>query len=324
MNAQPLTSNPKGHRLLPWLAYPGVLLTGMIFYHLLGSLGFSLQLASYLSAILAGLLILLLEHYSPHYTEWQGRREDVRVDLMFMIAVQIALPVLLAVTLGVAALDLIVSAGIEPAGLWPHHWPAGAQVILMLLTADFLRYWLHVAAHKYQPLWRLHAVHHSVEKLYWLNVGRFHPIEKALQYLFDALPFVLLRVSPDVLTLYFVFYSINGFFQHSNVELRFGWLNYVISSAELHRWHHSRVPGESNSNYGNNLIVWDLLFGTRFLPNDRAVDDLGLPNHRYPKSFLAQMKSPFVRGIENRETPTPTWRELGSNCLVWLRLKRPD
>ena len=199
----------------------------------------------------------------------------------------------------------IVQRPSQPATLWPHHWPAGLQVVLMLLAADFLRYWLHVAAHAYSPLWRLHAVHHSVPKLYWLNVGRFHPLEKALQYLLDALPFVLLQVSPDVLALYFVFYSINGFFQHSNVELRFGWLNYVISSAELHRWHHSRVTGESNANYGNNLIVWDLLFNTRYLPRDRNVSDLGLGNTNYPLSFVAQMKTPFIKGIENADSESP-------------------
>ena len=69
MNVQALTVNPKGHRLLPWLAYPGVLLIGMVCYRLLGSLGMGLQVASYLSATLAGMLIVLLEHYSPHYVE---------------------------------------------------------------------------------------------------------------------------------------------------------------------------------------------------------------------------------------------------------------
>ena len=38
---------------------------------------------------------------------------------------------------------------------------------------------------------------------------------------------------------------------------------------ELHRWHHSKLMHESNHNYGGNLIVWDILFGTRWLPNDR-------------------------------------------------------
>ena len=96
-----------------------------------------------------------------------------------------------------------------------------------------------------------------------------------------------------VATLEIVFYAINGFFQHSNIRLRFGVLNYLISSAELHRWHHSRVVGESNRNYGNNVIVWDLLFGTWYLPRERQVDRLGLTGRDYPTGFLGQLVAPF-------------------------------
>jgi sterol desaturase/sphingolipid hydroxylase (fatty acid hydroxylase superfamily) len=124
-------------------------------------------------------------------------------------------------------------------------------------------------------------------------VGRFHPVDKGLQFIFDALPFIILGVSEQVLALYFVFYAVNGFFQHSNIRLHFGWLNYVVSSAELHRWHHSRLKAESDRNYGNNLIVWDLLFGTRFLPADRKVSELGLTAVTYPDSFWRQMFEPF-------------------------------
>jgi sterol desaturase/sphingolipid hydroxylase (fatty acid hydroxylase superfamily) len=134
-----------------------------------------------------------------------------------------------------------------------------------------------------------------------VNVGRFHPIEKAIQYLFDALPFIILGVSEEVLALYFVFYGINGFFQHCNIELRLGWLNYVVSGPELHRWHHSRKTRESNSNYGNNLIVWDIIFRTYFLPKDQMVGDLGLLNPNYPLGFLSQMKTPFIKGIDKGE-----------------------
>ena len=124
--------------------------------------------------------------------------------------------------------------------------PIWAQAILMVLVVDLLRYWLHRAAHHYDALWRLHSVHHSVEQLYWLNTARFHPIEKALQMALDSLPFLLMQVDASVLSLYYIAYATNGFFQHCNIRLRYGVLNYVVGSAETHRWHHSRVPRESN------------------------------------------------------------------------------
>ncbi len=147
-------------------------------------------------------------------------------------------------------------------------------------------------------MWRYHAVHHSPHRLYWLNVGGFHPIEKAVQFAVDTVPFALLGVSNEALAAYFVFYAVNGFFQHSNCNIRLGPLNYIVSGPELHRWHHSEFAVESDNNFGNNLIVWDLMFGTRFLPPDREVGRLGLTDRDYPSGFLAQMKTPFVTGLE--------------------------
>jgi len=116
-----------------------------------------------------------------------------------------------------------------------------------------------------------------------------------------VLPFIFLGVTKEVLTLYFVIYAVNGFFQHSNVDAKLGWFNYLISGPELHRWHHSKAIQESNNNYGNNLIVWDILFGTYFLPKDREVADLGLLNRDYPMGFLEQIKAPFVPGIDKEK-----------------------
>ena len=108
-------------------------------------------------------------------------------------------------------------------------------------------------------------------------------------------------MSEEVLAGYLIFYAVNGFFQHSNVDARYGILNYVVSGAELHRWHHSKLTQESNHNYGNNLIVWDLVFGSWFLPTDRRVGDLGLYNRRYPLDFLSQMATPFTPGLDKQD-----------------------
>ena len=81
-------------------------------------------------------------------------------------------------------------------------------------------------------------------------------------------------------------------------HVHLGPLNYIVSGPELHRWHHSELASESDTNFGNNLIIWDVLFGTRFLPKDREVGSLGLLNRKYPMGFLAQMKTPFISGLE--------------------------
>ena len=291
----------RGH-ILPWIAYPGSMVASFTIYALLDAQGASVVVSSYAAVVFGAAAVTVLELVIPYDAGWQPNGSDVKNDLLFMVTVQMVLPMMLTLLAGVSLVRYL-SASSWPVAIWPHDLPLAVQVGLMLLVAEFFRYWLHVGAHNTESLWRLHAVHHSPHKLYWLNVGRFHPIEKALQYILDMLPFILIGVNETVLALYFVFYAVNGFFQHSNVDARYGLLNYVVSGAELHRWHHSKVIDESNRNYGNNLIVWDLLFGSWFLPRDRRVGDLGLMNRSYPLDFGAQMRTPFAARLD-KQTPS--------------------
>lgn len=282
-------------RLGTWLAYPGVLLLSVWLFYRLQQNGVSAVASSYWAAVFGGVgLITVLEYLLPFRSDWRPSRTEIRVDLIFMILVQVLLPKALVLLTAIGLANWVEVQHFALGDGWPHALPVWAQMLLMMVIADFFRYWLHRAAHEWKPLWRFHAVHHSVDKLYWLNVGRFHPVDKSLQFLCDALPFILLGVTGDVLALYFVVYSIKGFYQHSNVDVKLGPLNYLISGPELHRWHHSKQVAESNKNYGNNLIIWDIVFGTFFLPRHKVVDGLGL-QHAYPTGFLDQLRIPFKK-----------------------------
>lgn len=283
----------KNEALVAWFAYPAVIAATFALHYWLKSQDVELFIATYVPGLFAAALVTLLEWLSPARLRWHPNRSDITNDLWFMILTQVALPPALTLFAVLALVEPIRSLGLVPGTLWPHHWPIAAQGILVLVSGDFLRYWLHRAAHANKYLWRLHAVHHSPDKLYWLNVGRFHPLEKALQFLGDSLPFLLLGVSKEAIAFYFVFYTVNGFLLHSNVRLRYGFLNYIINTAELHRWHHSKLPDESDNNYANHVILWDLLFGTWYLPARRDVGPLGLRVKSYPMSFLAQLAVPF-------------------------------
>jgi len=305
--------------LISWLVYPAVMLLCLVLHAGMLQSGIPLQASTLTPVFLGGILVTALERVLPHDLNWQGKWQDIRQDFVFMLLIQVVLPRLLGLLVVLAVVGT-VSGIIPPSSLWPHHWPVPLQVVLMMLAADFMRYWLHRLAHENAFLWRFHAVHHSPQKLYWLNVGRFHPVDKALQFLLDALPFMLLGVGESVIALYFVFYAMNGFFQHSNIQMKFGFLNYIISSAELHRWHHSRLTAESNTNYGNNLIIWDLLFGTRFLPDDREIHDLGLKNHDYPMTFREQMLTPLTPAISDRNVSLSSYRNCIANLFLHLRM----
>lgn len=291
--------NNQIRNILTWTIYPGVMAISLVLYYGLLYYDISLPLSSFIASIIGGLgLITLFEIILPYRKEWLPSKAEIKTDLIFMLLIQVGLSKLLTILTAVYLISFTETHGWQLEGYWPHDWPVWVQMLLMMFVADFFRYFLHRAAHKWIPLWRVHAVHHSVQKLYWLNVGRFHPIDKSLQFLVEIMPFIFLGVSVEVTTLYFVIYAIKGFFQHSNVDIKLGWFNYIISGPELHRWHHSKRIKESNTNYGNNVIVWDILFGTFFYPKDREVGDLGLFNRNYPTDFMSQMKTPFIKGID--------------------------
>ena len=280
--------------LLPSWHYPTVIAAAFGLFAALRISGAPLVVSTYLPIVLTAGAVAWLEARSPHRSEWLPDRGEMTTDLTFMAVVQLAFPPLAGFLFTYALIGPARALDLPIARLWPHGWPIWVQAVLMIFAVDFMRYWLHRAAHENAILWRLHAVHHSVEQLYWLNTARFHPLEKGLQMLLDSVPFLLMAVDARVLALYYVAYSTNGFFQHCNIDLRYGVLNYVVGSAETHRWHHSREPREANANYGNTVIVWDLLFGTWVLPRERQVGLLGL-HERYPRTFVGLMTAPFGR-----------------------------
>lgn len=264
-------------------------------YVLFGSLSSYLnsELAAYASVLFGAVLVTFHELALPYRDDWRPTLMDVSNDAAYMVVSQILFERLLTLLGLFVAVRLSAIAFSQDPGIWPHSLPVWVQAVAVLVVGDFLRYWMHRGFHRFRWMWRLHAVHHSPRRLYWLNVGRFHPLEQTLQFVVDALPFILLGVGLDVLSVYFVFYAVNGFYQHSNCDVRLGWLNWVVAGPELHRWHHSLDSKESNSNYGNNLILWDIVFATRFFPAGHAVESLGIPAEDYPADFLHQLAAPF-------------------------------
>jgi sterol desaturase/sphingolipid hydroxylase (fatty acid hydroxylase superfamily) len=302
------------NRLLPYLWYPSFFAVAIAMFATMLNHGTHLLIAMYIPIALVAIAIIGLELVFPARTDWKPHRSDVASDALFMVFVQTLLPRAL-----VAGLTLAITAWTHahaPSAWWPHQWPLFGQAILMVLAVDLLRYWLHRACHTFPVLWRLHEVHHSPDILYTLNVGRFHPLEKVLQFSLDTVPFVLLGVAPGVVAAYFLFYAVNGFFQHSNLQLRYGFLNYVVGSAETHRWHHARDSKVAYCNFGNTTIMWDLLFGTWYLPRDRSLD-IGIPDRDYPKDFWSQMFTPFRR----EKTPRRSFSNRIADLAIAFQLR---
>jgi sterol desaturase/sphingolipid hydroxylase (fatty acid hydroxylase superfamily) len=285
----------KLYPLAQWLIFPVVLAT---------TLGGAVLLFPWLGAapavlvmqVVGGTSVLLAERVMAHLSDWNRNHGDLRTDVLHAV-VSGMVTTRLASQAARAAGGLLAAwlSSVHGAGLWPAHWPFLLQLALALLIAELPQYWVHRWQHEWELLWRFHSVHHSAPRLYWLNASRFHPLDIGLLYLVGYVPLIALGCPREVILLFALFDSILGMLQHSNLDVRLGPLNRIFSMAEPHRWHHSRILNEANTNYGSNLIVWDLLFGTFFLPSDRqAPQDVGIADlPGFPAGYLAQLKAPF-------------------------------
>jgi ornithine lipid hydroxylase len=279
--------------LLAVLGYPGLLLGGVVLAKVGIDRGLSPAGVTIAVVYSVAVLVLALQRAIPLIAEWRGWWRDLGTDLLHASV---------STTLGSVAAEVLARGAVialftqvPESGPWPHELPWWIELGLAVALCDLIAYGLHRLAHTWEPLWRIHAMHHSSERLHAFSSARTHPIYVALTHGLQALPLVALGAGPEVIALHGAFTGINGLLQHCNADLKLGFLNRILSTCDLHRWHHSADIRESQSNFGNNLALWDHVFGTYFLPEDRRVPaavGLGEP---YPRSWTAQLVAPFRR-----------------------------
>ena len=280
--------NQKNNRFIRTLSFPYILCSFMA-----GSFLLSRQFgpAPWILLILippAGILVHWLERIIPYEKSWRPEVRDLKLGLIHVLGSQL-LPVTL-VKFALLALWNFVPAGLSLAP-WIEPLPFLVQFLLVAWIADFPAYWLHRWMHESSSLWKLHAVHHSVPNLYWLNAVRFHPLDTALSFGFQSLFLKFLGASDELLLVWSVFSAVHSLFQHCNADVRAGVLNYIFSMAEPHRWHHSKKLEEANHNYGAEWVIWDHVFGTFWLPRDRKPSsDIGFEGMKsVPSSWWRQV-----------------------------------
>lgn len=253
--------------------------------------------------LIFGAIFAPLERLIPYSRRWLDDKETP-IDIMLFFGSKvwgdyINRPLRLA-TVALVVQEISPSIGQE---IWPTFIHPVAQVFLLLAVKDFFRYWYHRWMHESEFMWRWHAVHHSSERLYWFNGTRSHPLEGLVSSFLWAIPFAFIKAPVEIVFVTGLMGRTIGRFQHTNMNLILGPFDYIFSSPKNHRYHHSKKVEEGNSNYGGDVIIWDLLFGTFYLPKgEQPSDDIGIggmPN--YPQTFVGLMLAPFTYGSIKKE-----------------------
>lgn len=228
-----------------------------------------------------------LERLLPYEQDWLHDHGDLRADVLHGIANLVLLA-------GTAYLLHALRGHLPVASLWPRHWPGALQLLLAGVIVDVGLYAMHRLSHRYAWAWRLHATHHSAERLYWLNGERRHPLSALLMAGPGLGAAVALGAPPQVLSAWLALLSVQLAFQHANLDYRVGPLRRWLGVAEVHRWHHKREYEDAQVNFGEFFVVWDRLFGTfHDRPEPLGADAVGLREEVMPSGYLAQLAWPF-------------------------------
>ena len=239
------------------------------------------------------------ERIRPYREDWRPSLEEFVTDGKFLASVM--------VTQGAA---MAVAAPLRKRTrrtLRADRLPTAAGAALGILAFDLVHSRMHQVGHRWGPAWKVHSVHHSAERLYWFNATRFQTLEMFVDMVMETLVVGALGLSHEQHVVYQALRGMYGQVQHCNVAVDSGPLNRVFSTPDLHRWHHSTVYAEGDTNYGAITSLWDQFFGTHFDPPDRdGPDQIGvgrMPD--FPQSFWELERVPLDWGkIRGRNAAT--------------------
>lgn len=264
-----------------------------------------------LAVILVGAALTLVEWLFPARRRKRIFRREYGLDLQYLVFV----PTIGRLLSRGAVIAVLIPAYLLVRGELPDRasvlegfgpiaaQPAWAQAILLLLVADFIGYWTHRLFHG-RRLWAFHAVHHSSEELDWLSSVRQHPVNEALGAVLRALPLLLLGFSPVVIAGLAPLLTLHALLLHANLDWSFGRFRTVIASPVFHRWHHSRDEAAMNKNFAGLFPVWDLLFGTFYMPKGRVPTEFGIVEPM-PSTLWGQLAQPFRRNRAEAQAQGP-------------------
>jgi sterol desaturase/sphingolipid hydroxylase (fatty acid hydroxylase superfamily) len=261
-------------------------LTGLAVY--LVAKGHSYAWIGLLFGVAVG-LSLLMEWALPYEQAWNQSHDDSAKDLAHGVIYEIN-----NIT-AILILPLITMV-IPWRGIWPSSLPIATQLLLAIVIADFCMTMIHYVSHRVSFLWRLHAIHHGVHRLYGFNGLVRHPLHQMLDLAAGTFPLLLAGLPVPVAVLLAFAISVQLLVQHSNVDYELGPLQGVLAVGSVHRLHHVNWAGEGDVNFGLFFTFWDRLLGTFRLDSDHAprAGDVGIEDSPdFPQAYVTQLLAPF-------------------------------
>ncbi len=256
------------------------------------------RLLPYLAAMGVGFAVLSWLAPCNRGKPWWGKRGLV-TDFCYLLIVpvftryaRIGFTILLTVyLLGINTADGLVA-------FFDHgHGPLSrlpflVQLGIYLVLSELALYWIHRAFHTAR-LWKYHAIHHASQDLEWISAWRFHPVNVILGTVLVDVISLMSGITSDVFLVMGPFNAITSGWVHANLDWTLGTFKYVFAGPVFHRWHHTREH-EEGVNFAGTFALFDVMFGTFYMPEGVLPQDYGIDDANMPESFGRQIIYPIV------------------------------
>lgn len=242
----------------------------------------------------------VIEKIFPFERGQKRLRKDVYVDVIYWLGAPL-LYTTIASAMVLSGFYLIFAGDMEATwqflndgSQWANAMPIWLQAILVLILSDFSLYWTHRLFH-HTKLWKFHAVHHGAQEMDFLTAARFHPVNIIFHTLIANSLCLWIGFSPLSIAVLAPFNTLYSCFVHSNLNWNFGGvLRYILVSPIYHRWHHTAPDEGGNMNFAATFPIFDLMFGTFYLPETISPGQTGIHEECVPKTLLGQLIYPFI------------------------------
>jgi sterol desaturase/sphingolipid hydroxylase (fatty acid hydroxylase superfamily) len=129
----------------------------------------------------------------------------------------------------------------------------------------------------------------------WLAGSRQHILEILVTRSLVLTPIFVLGFSQQVISLYVIIVGFQAVFNHANVQVRFGWLKYLLVTPQFHHWHHSSDKAAIDRNYAAHFSFLDYVFGTAVKGQKEWPEAYGVVGDYVPTGMLKQQLFPFKK-----------------------------
>jgi sterol desaturase/sphingolipid hydroxylase (fatty acid hydroxylase superfamily) len=240
-------------------------------------------------------VISALETVIPYRRSWSWWDDRQCGNDLAHWLVNTALGPLITAGLSTALIAVAARARTElGATIWPEAWPLAAQFIVVVIVSDIGDWVKHWLLHHVDWLWRVHALHHNPTKMHAVKSLRFHVLEVPLRFAVRSVPLILIGAPEHLVLWYLAVVTFLGKLNHSNLDMPLpSWVHYVVSTAEVHRLHHSVELELGNSNLASITMLPDLVFGTFKHPDAHRLGECGIEPDTVPRGLWAQLLFPL-------------------------------